>query len=412
MKKVIAIASATILFASTLLVSQAQAVPGLGTVLNTAYPGKNLYTGSCLTCHANSTGDDISVFYNYGNILRTQGVNYDSPTSFLPAIQRAGLLDFDNDGFTINQEVEGGSFSNGGLSGSPALIFRNVTGVVADANGKAFGLATSPAPATLNSLSSTLNNSTYITVPIGHRNIVSGVVDYTLNNVTTSGAVKLLFSTGGIQANPTVQFINTVAGTATAITASALDADGGSWVVGNDGSISVTIDDGGAFDLYSTANFQAEAVARSINFTPTTVFDVYANVSPDAQISPLAIVDANATIDAYAIVDAYATLTATANIGSYAYVAPNVYVNAIVDPYVSASADVYTQASLPNPVGTVQSRLAITTAAPAVGTVAGGQAGDNGDDGGLHCMTSGLSTYAFMLFGLLAAGLLAKRKPS
>jgi len=203
--------------------------------------------------------------------------------------------------------------------------------------------------------------------------------------------------------------VDTAAGTATIIPATG--NVNGSWTVGNDGSISVTIADDGPFDLYTTANFQAEAVARTINFTPTNVFDVYAGVSPDAQISELAIVDPGATIDAYAIVDDYATLTAAATVGSYAYVAPNVYVNAIVDPYVSVNTDVYTQASLPIPTGTVQTRLAITTSNPATGVVRGGDT-EGGDTGGLHCMTSGLSTYGFMLMGLLASTLLLRRKRS
>ena len=403
--------AASTILASTVLVTQAHAISAFGTPLNAAYPGKTLYTGSCLTCHANPSGDNIAWFSQYGKILLLNGANYDSPGTFPGVITRAGAVDYDNDGFTVDQEIYGNSFANGGLAGNPALSF---IGSTAGAGGKEFGLAT--APATLNTLSSTLNNSTYIAVPTGHRNIVSGVVDYTLqlnDVVATSGTVKLLFNTGGIQTNPTVQFVNTLAGTSTSITASALDADGGSWTVGNDGSITVTITDDGAFDLYTTANFQAEAIARTVNFTPTNVFDAYAGVSPDAKISPLATVISGATIDPYAIIDAYAVISATATIRSYAYIAPNVNVTSIVDAYASANTDVTTQLQLPNPVGTVQSRLAISTSAPVTGAVGGSAVGGDGDDGGgLHCMTAGLSTYAFMLFGLLAAGLLVKRKRS
>lgn len=395
--------STTALFTSMLITEQANAISAFGTPLNNAYPGKNLYTGSCLTCHATPTGENIAWFSQYGKILLSQGANYGNPATFPAVIERAGKLDYDNDGFTVDQEIYGGSFTDGVLANNPSTFF---VGSKSDSSRTAFGLAT--APATLDYLSSTLDNSPYIIVPNSHKNIVSGVIDYTLSNVTTQGTTKFLFNTGGIQPNPTVQFVDTLNATSTIIPA--MGSTDGSWTVGNDGSISVTITDDGAFDLYSVANFQAKAIARSTNFTPTNVFDIYTGVSPDAKISPLATVVDGATIDPYAIIDAYAFIDAGATIGSYAYVSPNTYVNAIVDPYVSVNADVYTQVSLPNPVGTISSRIAITTTAPATGVIAGGAAGSANDSGSLHCMTTGLGTQGLMFLGLLGATFLVRRK--
>jgi len=320
MTKLKTITSTAVLLAGSLFSTQASAITAFGTPMNNAYPGMNLYTGSCLTCHANPSGDNIAWFSQYGKILLANGANYDSPGTFPSVLTRSGAADYDNDGFTVDQEIYGGSFANGGLAGNPALSF---TGSTAGTGGKEFGLAT--APVTLDTLTSSLNNDPYITVPTGHKNIVSGVVDYTLGNVTTgSAAVKLLFNTGGIQTAPTVQFVDTYSGTATVIPATG--NINGSWVVGTDGSITVTIADDGVFDLYSNTN-------------PSAFYDPYAS--------------------------------------------PNI----------------------------IQTRLAITTSSPTTGSVAN-VGGDGGDEGGLHCMTSGLSTYGFMLFGLLAAGLLAKRKRS
>jgi len=383
----------------------ANALSAIGSKLDLTY-GKTLYGGSCTVCHANPTGENIAWFAQYANIIRAQpGFSYENIGSYSPAIISAGTKDFDNDGFTVDQEIYGGSFNSGSLASNPSAFF---TGSTKGDNGKAFGLAT--APAVLSSLTTNLDNSPYITVPVSHKNIVSGTIDYTVNNVTTTATTKFLFNTGGIQPTATVLFVDTAAGSSTPITATSLDADGGSWTVGTDGSISVTITDQGAFDLYTTANFQAEAVARTFNFTPTTIFDAYANVSPYANISPLAVVDTNATIDAYAIVDDYATITANATIGSYAYIGP-VYVNAIIDPYVAVNTDTYTQASLPIMQGVVRSRIAITTTAPATGVALGsGGSGGDGSTGGLHCMTTGLGTQGLMFLGLLGTAFLVRRK--
>ena len=324
MIKLKTVTSTAVLLAGSLFSTQASAISAFGTPLNTAYPGKNLYTGSCLTCHANTSGDNIAWFSQYGKILLANGANYDNPGTFSGVITRAGVVDYDNDGFTVDQEIYGNSFANGGLAGNPALIFRDQANVVTGNGGKEFGLAT--APVTLDALTSSLNNDPYIVVPAGHRNIVSGVVEYTLGNVTTGGApAKLLFNTGGIQTTTTVQFVDTYSGTATVIPATG--NINGSWVVGTDGSITVTIADDGAFDLYSNTN-------------PSAFYDPYAS--------------------------------------------PNI----------------------------IQTRLAITTTSPTTGTVTNVGGSGDGDDGGLHCMTSGLSTYGFMLFGLLTAGLLVKRKRS
>ena len=324
MRPITTILTATTLLGGVLISTQAHAISAFGTPLNNAYPGKNLYTGSCLTCHSNTSGENISWFSQYGKILLANGANYDNPSTFSSVITRAGTVDYDNDGFTVDQEIYGDSFANGGLAGNPALIFRDQANVVAGSGGKAFGLAT--APVTLDSLSSSLNNDAYITIPAGHKNIVSGVVEYTLGNVTAgSGSAKLLFNTGGIQTTTTVQFVDTYSGTATTIPATG--NINGSWVVGTDGSITVTIADDGLFDLYSN--------------TATSPF---------------------------------------------------------YDPYAATSI--------------IKTRLAITTTSPTTGTVANVGGGGGDDEGGLHCMTSGLSTYGFMLLGLLTTGLLVRRKHS
>lgn len=302
------------ILASAILSTQAHALSAFGTPLNTAYPSKGLYTGSCLICHANPSGESIAGFSQYGKILIANGANYGSPGAFSSVITRAGAVDYDNDGFTVNQEIYGNSFANGSLAGNPALSF---TGSTAGSGGKEFGLAT--APVTLDALTSSLNNDPYIVVPTGQKNIVSGVIEYTLGNVTAgSGSVKLLFNTGGIQTTSTVQFVDTYSNTVANIPAAG--NINGSWVVGTDGSITVTIADDGLFDLYSTA----------------------------------------------------------------------------IDPYATA--------------GIIKTGLAITTTSPTVGSVA--NVGGGGNQSGLHCMVSGLSTYGFMFFVLLAAGLLVKRKRS
>jgi len=241
---------ASALLGSLLYTGQAFAISSFGTSLTAAYPGKSLYTG-CTVCH----DSNVSWFSQYGRILLSQGANYGNPAGFPSVISRAGTLDFDNDGFTVNQEANGGSFAGGSLVGTPQL-----TGIVINdgvVSAVAGGLTS------LDVLTSSASSSPYVTVPAGHKNI-GNTVEYTLSNVNAEAGVTLIFSTGGIQTGATVQFIDTYS----AINIPATGDTNGRWSIGQDGSISITILDGGSYDLYAAAGIVQSSLAITTTNPP------------------------------------------------------------------------------------------------------------------------------------------------
>ena len=203
-------------------------------------------------------------------------------------------------------------------------------------------------------------------------------------------------------------------------------ADSGFTAKTADGSVNVIIKDEGMFDLYSTLGFQQTAIANYTTFVATT--DPYAtsNISPYAQVDPyakvssLAIVEPYAVIDAYAVVDDYAVIGAYAQIGSYAYIAANVDIYTGIDQYsqvtVDAYADVTANITAPTTFNLksggchVSATFAVTTTPPELWLRGRTGDGDGESSGGLHCMTSGLATQGLILFGILIATLLVRRK--
>jgi len=258
MKQLTKIASLNVMFASLLLCSgQASALPTFGSNLNAAYPGKNLYTGSCLVCH-DSANDDPSWFSQYGRILQSQGAD-DDFLSITPMITSAGMLDFDLDGFTVNQEIEGGSFAGGSLIGTPTLAGSTAGGAVS---------ATS-SNANINALTASVSTSPYTTVAAGHKNI-GGTVVYTLSNFAAgSASITLLFNSGGIQSAATVQFIDNYSAASLAIPATG-DADSTGWSANADGSITIHVTDDGIYDLYSGVVGSLGVIQTSLAITTTT----------------------------------------------------------------------------------------------------------------------------------------------
>ena len=95
-------------FGSALLIANtASALSIFGSDLNSVYTGKGLYSGSCTVCHNTVTTQDPSWFSLYGRALLAAGADDDmvSITRIITAIQNR---DYDNDGFSIKQEIEGG----------------------------------------------------------------------------------------------------------------------------------------------------------------------------------------------------------------------------------------------------------------------------------------------------------------
>jgi len=414
MIKLKTIFSITALLASSLCATQAQAIAAFGSSLNTAYPGSPvLYNGSCTVCH-NQASDDPSWFSLYGSALRQAGA--DDDLAIAPYISAIENFDYDKDGFTIKQEIYGYSFAGGSLAGTPrfaTLPYKSVGKVAAKS--------------TAGGEVSALSYST--TAPAGITSTFLGTATFEAPaTLGIDNASDFIFSTGGAQAGATtVYFLDD--NDATIVTTNAAAGSGSVLSTAQDGSVHIIVQDEGAYDLYTTAVFQANAIAAyNASTTPYASADPYIsnniNINPYAKISPLANISPYAFIDAYAVVDAYATIGAYSHVKMYAYIAPNVdlyasisqYTQIIIDPYVSISTNVTpnattpTQILLPNGVGHIRARVAVATTPPPTRT-APTYSGSGGDTaGGLHCMTSGLGTQGLMFFAMLTLGLFIRKK--
>ncbi len=372
------------------------------------YPGQQpaIYNNaiSCSACHSATPATEYNANTTYG-ILFGQVSDDDIPSSITNAYIALERYDIDRDGFSNGQELRqaSGHFNYATVIPTLAAVDKTSGNVSAKA-------ASAGAVMALTDTGTSFAN------------------DMTTFERTTSGVplttTDFMFKHGGMQTGATGVFYDE---NGAIIPANTADGAFTPNFIPNDttldGSMRVTVKDDGVFDLYSQAAFIRIAKARTPAFTPKVISNtINPYVSVDAKISPTATIDANAVIDAYAIVDSYAVIGPYAQIGSYAYIAPNVSVNgtgsaakAIVDPYVAVTSNITTAGttSLPNGTGYVKATFSITTAAPVIPTVTG-ETNDGGDSntGGLHCVTTGLSTPALMFLGLFAASYFIRRKRS
>ena len=368
--------SISIIAASSAFAHLAEAKSGFPNLQPAAYNGAI----GCTSCHTGSPYTGGNVGQPYGRLFNTKvGYNNASATGFI----RLEGDDSDGDGFTNGQEIYGFSDFNTGTS-KPLLLGVGV---------KVHGTASAKALVneTIDSMTQVLTTPASVVVPTGERNI-GGTIDLTLSNLTLDKASPtLLFNTGGIAKGAKAYFID-ASGAATAITTA---------TVNNSGSITLQLTDEGPYDLYTQASYIASAKTRTPSVATTATISPYATVSNLAVISPYATINDYATVGAYAIIGDYAIVDTYATVDDYAVVANNVT--------VAANA---TQAAPTDYLGVIQTKVAVVTPSPLGQTLTDGGAASSttGTTGQLHCMTSGLSTYGFMLLGLLTTGLLVRRK--
>jgi len=372
---------------------------------------------SCSTCHWGPASE--------GNVITSFGVafkarsNDDIGGSLLTAYNALAPFDSDGDGFSNQQEAYAGSALNEDQI-TPSLIpaDKTATGVQAQ--------ATVGGPVDLLSLDPA--------APTGVVGLLGGMVDFGAKASTTGNvSAKFFFKAGAAQSSavtaPTILFYNKDNTTAPIDTAKCIA--GADYL---DGSVTVTVTDDSVCDFYTTANLQADAVAKYNNnnstlpFASTLTINPYATVDPYAIISPTAIIDDYAVIDAYAVVDDYAVVGPYAQVRSYAYIAPKVKlypagsINAYaqVDRYAQVTADVTTPGLIPGPNGTgyVEAKFAVTSVTPPTKLISGkinsigapSSGGGTSTTPGLHCMTTGLGTQGLMFLGLLGTVFLVRRK--
>ncbi len=364
---------------------------------------------SCSSCHAGAPQTENNVTTSYG-VAYNLFVNDDIRSSITTTYNTLEPFDSDGDGFSNIQEIL--AKSNVNISAStPLLTTPDFTSATGDISAKA---VTGGAVSTL---------SLQADIPA---TALGGIVSFTspYNSVSPYlTTAQFMFKAGGVQAGATPTFYHTDG------SVNNLPVTGQNSFIPNvnNGSVDVGVTDEGVFDLYSTAVFQQEAIARYNNSTistgaatnvPTTaIIDPYAKVSSTATISPYA------QIDAYAVVDNYAAIGPYAQVGSYAYIAPSIDVYSVgtiasyaqISPYAQIGAYVTVPGIVAAKDGTgyVAAQFSVETTAPPLkllGTSATGTT--DGTSGGLHCMTTGLATQALMLLGLLATVFLVRRKRS
>ena len=424
------------LLTTLIATSTVHAKPEFATNIPADYPSGAI---SCGSCHMSpSPNDDNDVSLSFGVAFDQTDADDDFPQTIVTAYRQLELKDSDGDGFSNIQEIMAGTDVNF-TSSKPKLTGTSL-------NNASTVAALPIVNETVQSLSSSTTTPASITalIPAGDKNL-GGTVDFTSTNLTAATAgntatADFIFSTGGVQIGDTVYFIDD-AGLATQVPVTA-DTYGNLASISliptatgsspsSVGTITLTIADEGPFDLYSQSNFIAKAIARTISFTETNVFDVYAGVSPNAKISALAVIDQYAIIDAYAIVDNYAYIGPGVEVYSYAYIGPNVDVYANVDPYVEvlSSVSVGNPVTMPTFTGIVQSRFAVVNTPPtahvvgitdsaATNTGSGNSTVGSGSTTGgekpitsVHCMTSGLATQGLLFLSLIIGTLLVRRTP-
>ncbi len=369
---------------------------------------------ACSTCHWGPASE--------GNVITSFGVAFkarsNDNTGLLTAYNDLAPFDSDGDGFSNQQEAYAGSALNEDQI-TPSLIpaDKTATGVQAQ--------ATIGGPVDLLSLDPM--------TPTGVVGLLGGMVDFGAKASTTTSKVtaKFFLKAGAAQSSaliaPTILFYNKDNTTAPIDTANCIA--GADYL---DGSVTVTVTDDSACDFYTTANLQADAVAKYNNspiaLGAATNVPATATVDPYAKVSPLAVIDNYAFIDAYAVVDDYAVVGPYAQVRSYAYIAPNVDVYsagsintyAQVDRYAQVAANVTTPGLIPSPngAGYVEAKFAVTSVTPPTPLISGKTnsigAPSSGSSGtasaGLHCMTTGLGTQGLMFLGLLGTVFLVRRK--
>ncbi|WP_038247806.1 hypothetical protein [Ghiorsea bivora] len=361
---------------------------------------------SCSTCHSSSPATENNVTTSFG-VAFGQRSNDDLAGSLLNAYNSLAPLDSDGDGFSNQQEAFAGSLLNYKTS-TPALITpdQTATGITAKA-------VTGGPVSTLS-----LQAGTPV-IALG------GTVDFIspYNSIAPAlSTTEFMFKDGGAQADAVITFYDNTGTVIPQLPANS--ADSGFIANISNGSVNITINDEGVFDLYSTAVFQQEAITKytnsPISIGGATNVPVTATVDPYAKVSPLAIIEPYAQIDAYAVVDDYAVIGAYAQIGAYAYIGNvdiytgiDIYTNVIVDTY--ASVDTYvtvpTRITAKDGTGYVAGKFSVTTTPPTPLILGAAAAtGDSGTAGGLHCMTTGLGTQGLMFLGLLGTVFLVRRK--
>jgi len=381
------------LLAIVSIVSQADAKERFLNVIPSDYNGA-IY---CQQCHASprfsESENNASLPYarTFSNLVDDHNLSMDD-------YRRLEQYDSDADGFSNGQEIYGGS----DINSSASTPHRNI----APSNPLFFAVPAGNETITLSSAPAVLQTS----MVNGQFNI-GGTIGVTMTNLTggaspnQTGSATFTFSSGGLQADAVV-YAYDKNDTPTQLPITKKQPY-------DNGSGTVTIVDESAYDTFALTPYIAAAKAITLS-SKTAAFDIYGSVSPYAQISPYAHISSTAQIDDYAIIDDYADIQGTAHVSSYAYVAPNSVVTSgvTIDPYVNVSGAVTANALIPAFVGTIKTRLAFVTSKPTVLAVNGGDGGEGGSStgGGLHCMTSGLSTTAMMMLMLLGFGFLLRRQ--
>jgi len=405
----------SLLLSSLLLGAQAEAKPSYPAAAPATYHQGGALSGgngiSCSTCHWGPASE--------GNVITSFGVAFkarsddDNGGSLLTAYNALAPYDSDGDGFSNQQEAYAGSALNEDQI-TPSLIPADKTATAVQAQ------ATAGGPVDTLSLQAGM--------PVG---ALGGMVDFGAKASTTGKvSAKFFLKAGAAQSSatttPIILFYNKDNTTAPIDTANCIA--GADYL---DGSVTVTVTDDSPCDFYTTANLQADAVAKYTNspiaLGAATNVPATATVDPYAKVSPLAVIDNYAVIDAYAVVDDYAVVGPYAQVRSYAYIAPNVDVYsagsintyAQVDRYAQVATNVTTPGLIPSPngAGYVEAKFAVTSVTPPTKLISGKtnsigapSGGGTAPAGGLHCMTTGLGLQGLMFFGLFAAGYMVRRK--
>ncbi|MDX8388006.1 MAG: hypothetical protein R8M46_05670 [Ghiorsea sp.] len=408
------ILSGTTLLTSLFLSGQAFAKPEYPAAAPASYHIGGLATGgnmvSCGTCH-NGTANEDNVTTSFG-VAFEQLSDDDNGGSLVTAYNTLAPFDSDGDGFSNQQEAYAGSSFNS-VSTTPALASPDKTSTGLSAKASVGG------PVSVLSLQAGVP-----TTALG--GTASFESPASVNNTTTT---DFMFKAGGAQSGAAATFYD-----ANGAIIPTNTADGAGGANTTNGSVNIIVKDEGVFDLYTTSTLQAAAKAKynssSLPLASTLSLNPYASINPYARIGTGVTIHNNASIDAYAIVDTNAVVGVYAQIGSYAYLAPQVdiYAGTIstyaqISPYAQVAASITTPGVVagPNGAGHVSAKFSVITTPPTkriLGSVepgaSGGTSGTSttGAAGGLHCMTSGLSSFGFMFFGLLVTTLLVHRKKS